>query len=125
GNGSIASFLGSSQKSSSQLAQISQNSMTNKFSLVGQRASQNIQQQNQQKLQDAMDALAATQQVIQPKNVLDPVIFFANGSSLDTNTTAMTMSDETQRHTPTGANAVDTSTIVQMAKSAYLDTKNN
>ena len=88
-------------------------------------ASQNAQQQNQQKLQDAMDALSATQQVIQPKNVLDPIIFFANGSSLDTNSNVMTMSDGTQIDTTTGAKVVDMSSIVQMANGAYLDTKNN
>jgi hypothetical protein len=125
GNGSISSFLSSSQNSSSQLALISQNSMTNKSSLVAQMASQNAQQQNQKKLQEAMDALSATQQVIQPKNVLDPVIFFANGSSLDTNSNVMTMSDGTQIDTTTGAKVVDTSSIVQMANGAYLDTKNN
>ena len=125
GNGSIASFLGSSQKSSSQLALISQNSMTNKSSLVAQMASQNIQQQNQKKLQDAMDALAATQQVIQPKNVLDPIIYFANGASLDTNSNVMTMSDGTQIDTTTGTKVIDTSSIIQMANGAYLDTKNN
>jgi hypothetical protein len=107
------------------LALISQNSVTNKSSLVAQIASQNIQQQNQQKLQDAMNALAATQQVIQPKNVLDPVIYFSNGASLDTNSNVMTMSDGTQIDTTTGAKVVDTSSIVQMANGAYLDTKNN
>jgi hypothetical protein len=125
GNGSISSFLSSSQTSSSQLALISQNSVTNKSSLVAQMASQNIQQQNQQKLQDAMDALAATQQVIQPENVLDPVIYFANGASLDTNSNVMTMSDGTQIDTTTGTKVVDTSSIIQMANGAYLDTKNN
>jgi hypothetical protein len=125
GNGSISSFLGASVKSSNQLALISQNSVTNKSSLVAQMASQNVQDQNQKKLQDAMDALAATQQVIQPKNVLDPVIYFANGSSLDTNSNVMTMSDGTQIDTTTGAKVVDTSSIVQMANGAYLDTKNN
>jgi hypothetical protein len=125
GNGSIASFLGSSKNSSDQLALISQNSVTNKSSLVAQMASQNAQEQNQKKLQDAMDALAATQQVIQPKNVLDPIIYFANGASLDTNSNVMTMSDGTQIDTTTGAKVVDTSSIIQMANGAYLDTKNN
>jgi hypothetical protein len=125
GNGSISSFLGASQKSSSQLALISQNSVTNKSSLVAQMASQNIQQQNQKKLQDAMDALSALQQVVQPKNVLDPVIFFSDGSSLDTNSNVMTMSDGTQIDTTTGAKVIDTSSLVQMANGAYLDTKNN
>jgi hypothetical protein len=125
GNGSISSFLGASQKSSSQLALISQNSVTNKSSLVAQMASQNIQEQNQKKLQDAMDALSASQQVLQPKNVLDPIIYFANGSSLDTNSNVMTMSDGTQIDTTTGAKVIDTSSIIQMANGAYLDTKNN
>lgn len=125
GNGSISSFLGASQKSSSQLALISQNSVTNKSSLVAQMASQNIQEQNQKKLQDAMDALSASQQVLQPKNVLDPIIYFANGSSLDTNSNVMTMSDGTQIDTTTGAKVFDTSSIIQMANGAYLDTKNN
>ena len=123
GNGSISSFLSSSQNSSSQLALISQNSVTNKSSLVAQMASQNAQDLVEQKLQDAMDALSASQQVIQPKNVLDPVIFFANGSSLDTNSNVMTMSDGTQIDVTTGAKVVDTSSIIQMANGAYLDTK--
>jgi hypothetical protein len=76
-------------------------------------------------LQDAIAALSASQQVVQPTNVLDPIIFFANGSSLDTNSNVMTMSDGTQIDTTTGAKVVDTSSIVQMANGAYLDTKNN
>jgi hypothetical protein len=125
GDGSISSFLGASQTSSNQLALIAQNSVTNKSSLVAQMASQNIQQQNQKKLQDAIAALSASQQVVQPTNVLDPVIFFADGSSLDTNSNVMTMSDGTQIDTTTGAKVVDTASIVQMANGAYLDTKNN
>jgi uncharacterized protein YidB (DUF937 family) len=125
GNGSISSFLGASQNSSNQLALISQNSVTNMSSLVAQMASQNAQNQNQKKLQDAMDALSATQQAVQPKNVLDPIIFFADGSTLDTNSNVLTMSDGTQIDTTTGAKVIDTSSIVQMANGAYLDTKNN
>ena len=125
GNGSISSFLGASQKSSDQLALISQNSVTNRSSLVAQIASQNIQQQNQKKLQDAIAALSASQQTVQPKNVLDPVIYFANGGSLDTNSNVMTMSDGTQIDTTTGVKVFDTASIIQMANGAYLDTKNN
>lgn len=125
GNGSISSFLGASQNSSNQLALISQNSVTNMSSLVAQMASQNIQQQNQKKLQDAMDALSASQQAVQPQNVLDPFIYFNDGSSLDTNSNILTMADGTQIDTTTGLKVIDTSSIVQMANGAYLDTKNN
>jgi len=125
GNGSISSFLGASQNSSNQLALISQNSVSNTSSLVAQMASQNIQQQNQKKLQDAMDALSASQQAVQPKNVLDPIIYFSDGSTIDTNSNILTLSDGTQIDTTTGAKVIDTSSIVQMANGAYLDTKNN
>ena len=125
GDGSTASFLNNSQNASNQLALISQNSVTNRSSLVAQMASQNVKDQQQKKLQDAMDALSASQQVVQPKNVLDPIIFLPNGASLDTNTNVMTMSDGTQIDTTTGSKVVDTSSIVQMANGAYLDTKNN
>jgi len=88
-------------------------------------AAQNAQQANSQKLQDSIDALSLTQQMVQPKNVLDPTIFFADGSTLDTNSNILTMSDGTQIDTTTGAKVVDTSSLIQMANGAYLDTANN
>ncbi len=125
GDGSIGSFLGSSQKSSSQLALISQNSVTNKSSLVAQMASQNIQQQNQKKLQDAIDCAVSDTAGRSTDERARSDHFFANGSTLDTNSNVMTMSDGTQIDTTTGAKVVDTSSIIQMANGAYLDTKNN
>lgn len=125
GDGSISSFLGSSGNTANQFALISQNSVTNTSNLVAQIAAQNAQQTNQQQLQDSIDSLSATQQMVQPTNVLDPTIFFADGSTLDTNANILTMSDGTQIDTTTGAKVVDTSSIVQMANGAYLDTKNN
>ena len=125
GNGSISSFLGASANNANTFALISQNSVTNTSSLVAQIAAQNAQQQNAQKLQDSIDALSATQQMVQPKNVLDPIMFFADGSTLDTNSNIMTRSDGTQIDTTTGAKVIDTSSTIQMANGAYLDTKNN
>jgi hypothetical protein len=60
-----------------------------------------------------------------PPKTLDPVIFFDNGSSLDTTSNIMTMSDGTQIDTTTGLPYVDPSTIIQMANGAYLDTLAN
>lgn len=125
GDGSISSFLGSSQNTANAFALISQNSVTNASSLVAQMASQNNQQQSAKKLQEAMDALSASQQMIQPKNVLDPIIFFGNGSTLDTNSNILTMSDGTQIDTTTGTKVVDSASIIQLANGAYLDTQNN
>lgn len=125
GDGSISSFLGSSTTTANQFALISQNSVTNTSSLVAQIAAQNAQQTNSQKLQDSIDALSATQQMVQPTNVLDPTIFFADGSTLDTNSNILTRSDGTQIDTTTGAKVIDTSSMIQMANGAYLDTANN
>ena len=125
GDGSISSFLGSSATTAGQFALISQNSVTNTSSLVAQIAAQNAQQANSQKLQDSIDALSSTQQMVQPTNVLDPTIFFADGSTLDTNSNILTMSNGTQIDTTTGAKVIDTSSLIQMANGAYLDTANN
>ena len=124
-DGSINSFLGSSANTANSFALISQNSVTNASSLYAQMAVANAQQQNNDKLQKAADALAATQQMVQPKNVLDPVIFFADGSTLDTNSNVMTLSNGTQIDTTTGTKVVNNASIIQMANGAYLDTQNN
>jgi hypothetical protein len=125
GDGSIDSFLSSSVNTSNAFALISQNSVTNASSLVAQIASQNAQEANAKKLQDALAALSATQQMVQRKNVLDPVIFFADGSTIDTNSNILTMSNGTQIDTTTGTQIIDSASIMQLANGAYLDTKNN
>jgi hypothetical protein len=106
-------------------ATITLNNTTSTSSLVAQIASQTQQDQQQKKMQDAMDALAAQQQMVQPTNVLDPFIYFPDGSTIDTNSNIMTMSDGTQFDTTTGAKVVDPTSIIQMANGSYLDTKNN
>ncbi|MGA8823434.1 MAG: hypothetical protein WB613_11490, partial [Pseudolabrys sp.] len=64
-------------------------------------------------------------QMVQSQNVLDPTIFFADGSTLDTNSNVLTRSDGTQIDITTGAKVIDTSSMIQMANGAYLDTANN
>jgi uncharacterized protein YidB (DUF937 family) len=125
GDGSITSFLGSSQKSANAFSLISQNSVTNTSSLVAQIAAQNGQQANAKKLQDAINALSASQQLVQPTNVLDPIIFLGDGVTLDTNSNIMTMSDGTQIDTATGSKYIDPTSLIQLANGAYLDTQNN
>jgi len=124
-DGSLNSFLSNSQSAANSFALISQNSVTNSSSLVAQIATQNAKNQAAQKQQQMMDALSATQQMVQPKNMLDPIMYFADGSTLDTNSNIMTMSDGTQIDTTTGAKVVDSASIMQMANGAYLDTQNN
>lgn len=125
GDGSIDTFLNSSSTISGNFALISQNSVVNASSLIAQQAAARQQEEGQKKLQDAMNALAATQQQVQPKNVLDPTIFLPDGTMIDTNSNIMTRPDGTKYDTTTGAKYVDPSSVIQMANGAYLDTQNN
>jgi hypothetical protein len=121
----IKSFLSKSSSTANAFALISQNNITGAGSLAAQIATQNKQQADAQKLQDSLAALSETQQQVQRKNVLDPVIYFQDGSTIDTNSNILTMADGAQIDTTTGTKVIDTSSLIQMANGAYLDTKNN
>jgi hypothetical protein len=125
GDGSISTFLGNSANTANAFAQISQTSLTSTSSLIAQQAAQNQQQAQAKKLQDAFNALQATQQQVQPQNTLDPYIYLSDGSSIDTTNNIMTTANGTQYDITTGAKYVDPASIIQMANGAYLDTKNN
>jgi len=125
GDGSVDSFLNQSSTISNQLALISQNNVGSTGSFIAQIAAQTSQERNDKKAQEAIDALTASQQAVQPKNVLDPTIFLPNGTTIDTSSNIMTMPDGTQYDTTTGAKYVDPASIIQLANGAYLDTKNN
>jgi len=125
GDGSINSFLGSSSTNANNFALISQNSVVNASSLIAQEAAQNQQAAAQKKLQDVASQLAATQQMVQPTNVLDPFIYLPDGTTIDTNSNIMTRPDGTQYDTISGAKYVDPTSIIQMANGAYIDIKNN
>jgi hypothetical protein len=125
GDGSIDSFIGQSVTTSNNFALISQNSVTNTSSFIAQIAAQNLKARNDQKVQDLLKALAASQQQVKAENVLDPTIFFADGSTIDTNNNILTKADGTQYDITTGAKYTDPASIIQLANGAYLDTKNN
>ncbi len=125
GDGSVDSFIGASSNFANNLATISQTSVTNTGSLFAQIASSNQQQANAQKLQDSLDQLNAQQQMVAAQNVLDPIIYLGNGTTIDTTSNIMTMSDGTQYDTTTGLKYVDPSSIMQLANGAYLNTSTN
>lgn len=106
-------------------ATIAQGSVTNATQLIAQIQAQRVSQENAKKVQDALDALQQTQQMVQPKNVADPVIYLGDGATLDTNSNILTESDGKQYDALTGAPYVDPASIVQLANGAYIDTKNN
>jgi len=124
-DGSLNSFLGQSSLMANNFALIAQNSVTNSSSLIAQIASANQQAAAEQKLDQAFKDLEATRNMVQPHNTLDPIIYFIDGSTFDSENNILTMSDGTQYDTTTGAKYVDPASIIQLANGAYLDTKNN
>ncbi len=124
-DGSVSSFLSESSTISNNFASISQNSVTSAGQLYAQIASQNQQAQQQEQLQKAMADLQATQNMVQPKSLLDPVLYFPDGTTIDTTSNLMTRPDGTQYDITTGAKYTDPSSIIQMANGAYLNTQTN
>jgi hypothetical protein len=124
-DGSVSSFLGQSSTAANNFALISQNNVTNASAFYAQIASQNLQQRNAQKLKQVFDALAQSQNQVQAKNVLDPVLYLADGTTIDTNSNIMTRPDGNQYDITTGAKYIDPADIIQMANGAYLNTKTN
>jgi hypothetical protein len=125
GDGSINSFLSTTSSLADNIATISQTSVTNAGALVAQIASTNLQQANAKKLQESLDQLAAQQNMVAAKNVLDPFIYFPNGSTIDTENNILTMPDGTQYDTTTGLKYVDPKSIMQLPGGGYLNTSTN
>ncbi len=60
-----------------------------------------------------------------PPTQLDPVVYYDDGSSLDTTSNIMTLSNGSQVDITTGLPYIDPKSIIEMANGAYLDTTNN
>jgi len=122
--GSIKTFLAKSQNTMYSLAQIAQNSQTSAGALYAQMADAAAQKRADD--QAALQAkLNPTQTNFNPPAQLDPVVYFDDGSNIDTSTNIWTKADGTQIDTTTGQLYIDPQSIVMMANGAYLDTKNN
>jgi len=63
--------------------------------------------------------------MIKPESMLEPIIYLDNGTSLDTTSNILTMSDGTQYDALTGAKYVDPTQLTEMPDGSTLDTKNN
>jgi hypothetical protein len=125
-DGSIKSFLATSQSNADAFASIAQSSAQ----AAGQFYAQLAASQGQQAAADRQaqeDALMnpPTQTNYTPSQGLDPVLYYDDGSSLDTTSNIMTMANGSQIDVTTGLSYVDPSSIIQMANGAYLDTANN
>ena len=76
-------------------------------------------------MQTAIDALNTAQNMVQPTNTLDPVLYLGNGVTVDTTSNIMTMTDGTQVDITTGAQVIDSSSIIEMGNGSYLNTSTN
>ena len=124
GSSSIKTFLAKSQNNLYALAQIAQNAQTSSSALTVQmsQAAAKKRYDEQVALQVKLNPVHAN---FTPPQGLEPVIYFEDGSSLDTTSNILTMSNGKQIDTTTGLEYHDPKDIVSMANGAYLDTKNN
>jgi hypothetical protein len=58
-----------------------------------------------------------------PPRELDPVIYFQDGSFIDTQSSVMTLVNGTKIDITNGQQVVDPSSLIQMANGAYLNTQ--
>jgi len=123
-DGSIKNFLSNSQSMANNFALISSNNLQDAANLTAQIAAETVQNTIAERLAAAQKRSAPQTNYTPPKE-LDPFIYFADGSSIDTQNNILTLSDGTQIDITTGAPYIDPGSLIQMANGAYLDTKNN
>ena len=122
---SVKAFLKRSATNANNIALITQNGIGNAGALVSQMAQQNMERENAKAMEKVMAELQESRNRVKAENVLDSMIYFNDGSTIDTVNNIRTTPNGTQYDTVTGALYVDPLSIIQMANGAYLDTKNN
>ena len=125
-DGSIKTFLADSQSNADAFASIAQSSVQ----AAGQFYAQLAASEGQQAAQDRAAKEAAllnppAQTNYTPPATLDPVVYYDDGSSLDSTSNILTLSNGTQIDVTTGLQYVDPKSIVELANGAYLDTNLN
>lgn len=122
--GSLKTFLARSQNQATNLALIAQNGQQSAGALAAQMASSAAQKRNAEQIA-FLQKLNPVHSNFNPPTELDPVIYFQDGSFIDTTSNILTMSNGKQIDTTTGQEYHDPQSIISMANGAYLDTKNN
>ena len=124
-NGTVSSFLRNSAMIADNLALIAQGSVTSQTDFIVEIAARNQQKAQEKLIAKVAKDLLESQRRVKKENVLDPVIYFSDGSTLDTVNNILTRVDGTRYDAVTGAKYVDPLSVIQLANGAYLDTKNN
>ena len=124
--GSISSFLVNSQNEANSLASIMQSSLQDQGQLYAQMAAAQGQKAAQDRFQKEAALLnPPTQTNFTPPKQLDPIVFYDDGSSLDTTSNIMTLSNGSQIDVTTGLSYVDPKSLVDLGNGAYLNTSTN
>jgi hypothetical protein len=124
--GSVAAFLAQSQSNADAIASIMQSSVQDQGQLYSQIAQAQGQQAAQARAQEEANLINPPQQQnFTPPAQLDPVIYFGDGTSIDTTSNIMTLSNGNQIDTTTGLPYVDPSSLITMANGSYLNTATN
>ena len=122
--GSIKSFLVNSQNNANGFAFISQGNLQAATNLAAQMASQAFEKRIAERL-EAARLQSAPQVNYTPPKELDRIIYFGDGTTIDTVNGILTFPDGKQIDTKTGKEYIDEAFIIRMANGAYLDTKNS
>ena len=121
---SIENFLTKSQKTAQGFALITQSTQQAAATLALQMADAAQAKRVEEKLAQAQK-FNPQQTNYNPPTELDPIIYFEDGSYIDTTSNVMTMVDGKQIDITTGQEVVDLSSIINLANGAYIDTKKN
>lgn len=106
-------------------ALIAQNDVSSATSFYAQLAAQAQQNRQDELMQRVFKELARTSEMVKPKNVLDSVVYFADGSYINTDTNIMTMVNGKQYDTLTGAEYNDPAFIIDMGNGSWLNSQTN
>jgi len=121
---SIKNFLIKSQSTANAMQLINSSTAQSMATLTLQRSDAAQQKLQQEKVAMLMK-MNPQHSNFNPAKELDSFIYFQDGSSIDTVSNILTMSNGTQIDTVTGLQVIDTSQMISMANGAYLDTKNS
>lgn len=120
--GSIKSYLAGMSNNSAALASIAQTGVTNVTTLAIQAGDLAMQKRMQDR---AAEANKHKVPMVPAAPLGDSIIYFENGSVLDTVKNMLTLSDGKKIDSITGADWVDPASIINLANGSYLDTANN
>jgi hypothetical protein len=120
--GSIKSYLAANANNANALATITQSGLTERTTLAMQMGDRAVEKRALERFALASKLNAPPPP---PPPPLDPVIYFEDGSTLDTVNNVLTMVSGKKINALTGADWVDPASILNLANGSYIDTANN